>query len=91
MHLVIYAFFSMVMFGAIYYILPRLVGCEWLSSSMISLHFWGSAYGGGMMIAMLLFGGIATGLSFVDPEATFAQIMQIGAVYLLGPDDRLGA
>ncbi len=84
MHIMIYAFFTMVMFGAIYYILPRLVGCEWLSSSMITLHFYGSAYGGGMMIAMLLFGGIASGLSFVDPQATFAQIIQIGFVYLPG-------
>lgn len=84
MHIMLYAFFSMVIFGAIYYILPRLVGCEWLSSSMITLHFYGSAYGGGMMIAMLLFGGIASGLSFVDPHATFAQIIQIGFVYLPG-------
>ncbi len=84
MHLVLYAFFSMVMFGAIYYILPRLVGCEWLSSSMITLHFYGSAYGGGMMICMLIFGGLASGLSFVDPHATFAQIIQIGQVYLPG-------
>ena len=84
MHIMLYAFFSMVIFGAIYYILPRLVGCEWLSSSMITLHFYGSAYGGGMMIAMLLFGGIASGLSFVDPQATFAQIIQIGFVYLPG-------
>ena len=84
MHLIMYAFYSMVIFGAIYYILPRLVGCEWLSSSMISMHFWGSAYGGGMMIAMLFFGGVASGLSFVDPEASFGQIMDIGSVYLPG-------
>ncbi|MEA3210479.1 MAG: cytochrome c oxidase cbb3-type subunit [Chthoniobacter sp.] len=84
LHVMLYAFFSMMMFGAIYYILPRLVGCEWLSSSMITLHFYGSAYGGGMMIAMLLFGGLASGLSLIDPHATFAQIIQIGAVYLPG-------
>jgi cytochrome c oxidase cbb3-type subunit 1 len=83
-HLVTYAFYSMVIFGAIYYILPRLVGCEWLSSSMISLHFWGSAYGGGMLIALLLFGGISTGLTYVDPEATFGQAMQVNAVYQVG-------
>ncbi len=83
-HLVIYAFFSMVMFGAIYYITPRLVGCEWLSSTLIKLHFWGSAYGGGVMISMLAFSGIAAGLSMVDPEATFTQVIQIGQVYLAG-------
>ncbi len=83
-HLVIYAFFSMVMFGAIYYITPRLVGCEWLSSTMIKLHFWGAAYGGGVMIAMLAFSGMAAGLTIVDPEATFTQVIQIGQVYLAG-------
>ena len=80
-HLLLYAFFSMVMFGAIYYILPRLVGCEWLSSSMISLHFWGSAYGGGMLIVMLGVGGIASGAALADPEAIFSQIITEGAVY----------
>ena len=67
-HLVLYAFYSMVMFGAIYYITPRLVGCEWLSSTLIKVHFWGSAYGGGMLIAMLLFAGIAAGFALADPE-----------------------
>ncbi len=75
---VVYAFFSMVMFGAIYYIMPRLVGCEWLSSSMISLHFWGAAYGGGMVIVLLFLGGLAYGMSLGDPEALFSQIVQIG-------------
>lgn len=82
--LVLFLFFSMVIYGAIYYILPRLVGCEWLSSSMITLHFYGAAYGGGTMVAMLLMGGVASGLSFIDSEATFAQIIQIGQVYLPG-------
>ena len=83
-HLILYAFFSMVMFGAIYYITPRLVGCEWLSATLIKLHFWGAAYGGGTMIAMLLLSGIASGLSQVDPNATFAQIVQMGEFYLPG-------
>lgn len=83
-HLVLYLFFSMVMFGAIYYITPRLVGCEWLSSTLIKLHFWGSAYGGGAMICMLAFSGIAAGLTQVDPEATFPQVIEIGRVYLAG-------
>jgi cytochrome c oxidase cbb3-type subunit 1 len=83
-HLVTYAFYSMVIFGAIYYILPRLVGCEWLSASMISLHFWGAAYGGGMLICMLIFSGLSTGLSLADPEATFGQVAQVSAVYDIG-------
>jgi len=41
----VYGFFSMSMFGAIYYIVPRLAGCEWLSVRLIRNHFWFSVYG----------------------------------------------
>ncbi len=44
-HLGLYAFFTMVMFGSMYYIVPRLVGREWRYASLIKLHFWASAYG----------------------------------------------
>ena len=82
--ILLYSFYSMVMFGAFYYITPRLVGCEWLSSTMISLHFWGAAYGGAMVAAMLLFSGLAQGLSYADPAETFPQILQIAQVYFPG-------
>lgn len=82
--LVLYTFFSMVMFGAIYYITPRLVGCEWLSTSLIKLHFLGAAYGGGMAVVMLFFAGIAAGVGLADPTATFTQVIQYGQLYLPG-------
>ena len=50
---------------------------------MISLHFWGAAYGGGTMIAMLLFGGVAYGLSLDDPEALFSQVIETGEIYAI--------
>lgn len=83
-HMLLYAFFSMVMFGAIYYILPRLVGCEWLSSTMITWHFYGAAYGGGMLIILLAISGIASGSALADGEAIFSQIITDGQVYYLG-------
>src|SRR6266853_778029 len=48
-HLGLYAFFTMVIFGSMYYIVPRLVGREWRYASLIKLHFWASAYGIGLM------------------------------------------
>lgn len=83
-HLVTYVFYSMVIFGAIYYILPRLVGCEWLSSSMISLHFWGAAYGGGLLVFVLILSGLSAGAALNDPEASFLQSVQISSFYLPG-------
>jgi cytochrome c oxidase cbb3-type subunit 1 len=82
--LVMYSFFSMVMFGAIYYITPRLVGCEWLSSSLIKFHFLGAAYGGGMAVAVMMFSGIASGMRATDPESLFSQILVNSGAYLPG-------
>jgi len=82
--LIIYGFFSMVIFGAIYYILPRLVGCEWLSSSLITFHFYGAAYGGSMVTAMFLISGLATGIALSNPETTFAQVIDSASLYVAG-------
>jgi len=84
MQLVIYSFFSMVIFGAIYYILPRMVGCEWLSSSMISLHFWGAAYGGGLLAVTLLISGLMTGTDLADPAVSFKQAMETSTLLMPG-------
>ena len=66
--LIVYAFFSMVMFAAMYYIVPRLVGCEWLSATFIRLHFWGSAYGIGLAVLVSLIGGAAQGAAWLNPD-----------------------
>lgn len=66
-HMMLYAFFTMTMFGSMYYVVPRLVGCEWLSSTFIRLHFWGCAYGIGFTCALLLVGGLAQGAAWADP------------------------
>ena len=39
-HQGMYAFFTMVMFGSIYYILPRILLKEWPSAALIRTHFW---------------------------------------------------
>jgi cytochrome c oxidase cbb3-type subunit 1 len=82
--ILLYSFFSMVMFGAIYYITPRLVGCEWLSTTLIKTHFLGSAYGAGMAAAVLIFAGIASGTRSVDPDAQTSQIIYNTFAYLPG-------
>src|SRR3954465_1327627 len=67
-HLGLYAFFSMIMFGAMYYIVPRLVGREWRFASLIKIHFWASVYGIGLMTLMLLAGGWIQGLNMDNPN-----------------------
>ena len=72
-HLGLYAFFTMIIFGSMYYIVPRLVGREWRYASLIKLHFWASAYGIGLMTLMLLAGGLAQGTSRKIPRSPSAR------------------
>jgi cytochrome c oxidase cbb3-type subunit 1 len=66
--LALYGFFSMSMFGAIYYIIPRLAGCEWLSARLIRQHFWYSTYGITTLVVCNLVGGLAQGSSINNPD-----------------------
>lgn len=66
--LAIYGFFSMTMFGAVYYIVPRLTGCEWLSVRLIRNHFWFSVYGISALVICMLIGGLAQGASLNSPD-----------------------
>jgi cytochrome c oxidase cbb3-type subunit 1 len=83
-HLGLYAFFTMVMFGSMYYIVPRLVGREWRYATLIRLHFWSSAYGVGLMVLMLLVGGFAQGADLNDPSLPFSESTQSVLPYLRG-------
>ncbi|CAN5525263.1 cbb3-type cytochrome c oxidase subunit I [soil metagenome] len=80
----LYAFFSMVMFGSMYYIVPRLVGREWRYASLIKLHFWSSTYGIGLTILMLLVGGFVQGKYMDDPAVAFGESVQGILPYLRG-------
>lgn len=75
-HAGLYAFFSMIMFGSMYYIVPRLVGREWRYASLIKIHFWSSAYGVGLMVALLLVGGIMQGVRQHNPDVSFDGSLQ---------------
>jgi len=83
-HLGLYAFFTMVIFGSMYYIVPRLIGREWRYASLIKLHFWASAYGIGLMTLMLLAGGFTQGASMEDPSLAFSESTESVLPYLRG-------
>jgi cytochrome c oxidase cbb3-type subunit 1 len=63
-----YAFFTMVMFGSIYFMLPRILHREWPSASLISLHFWATAIGISLYVVGLSIGGAIQGLQMNDPD-----------------------
>jgi cytochrome c oxidase cbb3-type subunit 1 len=74
-HLGVYAFATMIGFGALYYILPRVTGWEWQSRRLISLHFWTTGLGIGMYVVGLTVGGVIQGMQLLDPEIAFMEIM----------------
>ena len=74
-HLGLYAFYTMLMFGAIYYIVPRLTGREWASSGLIRAHFWFTAIGILLMIAALMLGGLVQGLEMNQASDSLANLV----------------
>jgi cytochrome c oxidase cbb3-type subunit I len=80
-HLGLYGFFSMMMFGAIYYIVPRLVGWEWPSATMIRWHFWLVAIGILLMVGSLTVGGILQGLALYDPTVSFRSSLDFATPF----------
>jgi len=85
--LALVSFYTMAMFGAIYFIVPRLTGCEWLSARFIGSHFWLSAWGAGFLSMLLIVSGFAQGGLMNDP-ANWNQPMEeplmVGRGYLIG-------
>jgi cytochrome c oxidase cbb3-type subunit I len=64
--LALYGFFSFVMFGAVYFIVPRVTRREWLSSRLIKMHFFLSLYGVITVALVALFGGLQQGMAQED-------------------------
>src|SRR6266513_994071 len=83
-HLGLYAFFSMIIFGSMYYIVPRLVGREWRYATLIKLHFWAAVYGIGLMTLMLLAGGLVQGLDMENASLPFIESTQSLMPYFRG-------
>ena len=64
----IYGFFSFTVFGAIYYIVPRLLDFGWRSAMMVRIHYYTSLYGILLVIALLGFGGFMQGTTLENPD-----------------------
>jgi hypothetical protein len=59
----------MVLFGAIYFMLPRVLHWEWPYPRLISLQFWLAAIGIGIYFVGLTIGGWLQGLAMLDAAA----------------------
>ena len=82
-HLGMYAFYTMIMFGAMYYVIPRLTRNEWSSPRLIKLHFWTCAIGIGLYFVALSWAGWYQGLMMNDPGVPFLQVVGYTKPYLV--------
>ena len=81
-HLGVYAFYTMICFGAVYYIMPRLTGHEWSSARMIKVHFWTTAIGMAVYWIGLTWGGWFQGLKMNNPDIPFIDIVRYTVPFL---------
>ncbi len=77
-----YGFFAMVMFGAMYYIVPRLVGIEFPSPKFIRAHFWLALLGLLLTVVPLAIGGIVQGLELQNATIPFTEVVKATLPFL---------
>jgi cytochrome c oxidase cbb3-type subunit I len=80
----VYMFFTMAMFGAIYFIVPRVTGCEWLSGSRISKHFLLSAYGSVFVTGCLFVSGLFSGGAIDNWDRDFEGAVSLSKALQVG-------
>ena len=81
-HLGLYGFYTMTMFGLLYYMVPRLTGREWLSPLLIRAHFWCDAVGITVYFVSLSVGGWWQGRMMNDPRVPWGNVVEYLLPYL---------
>lgn len=81
-HLGAYAFVSIVMFGAAYHIMPRMMGRDFANPGLIRLHFWLVVVGFAIYFFALTIGGLLQGLAMLDATRSFAESVILTKPYL---------
>ncbi|MEK7667399.1 MAG: cbb3-type cytochrome c oxidase subunit I [Gemmatimonadota bacterium] len=82
-HLGAYGFATMILFGALYFIVPRLLNREWPLPALIRWHFWLALGGIAIYFAALTIGGWLEGQWMLDPAKSFESVVNVTKAYLL--------
>jgi cytochrome c oxidase cbb3-type subunit 1 len=81
-HLGLYGFFTMVMFGSIYFVMPRVMSWEWPYPGLIAAHFWLVVVGFSIYFIGLSIGGWLQGLAMLDAAKPFMDSVKVTIPYL---------
>lgn len=74
-HLGVYGFLTMVLFGAMYYITPRVARWEWTRPRWIEVHFWHTAAGVALYVIATCVGGWIQGMQMNDAAKPFVDVV----------------
>jgi cytochrome c oxidase cbb3-type subunit 1 len=83
-HLGMYGFVSMVIFGGVYFAMPRILDTPWPRPALISLHFWLVVAGFAVYLVTLSIGGLLQGLVLLDPARPFMESVAVTVPWLQG-------
>ncbi len=83
-HLGLYGFVSMVFFGAMYFVMPRITAREWPFPWLISVHFWLVSLGIAVYFISLTIGGWLQGEAMLDAARPFMDSVAVTLPYLKG-------
>ncbi|AGW94352.1 MULTISPECIES: cbb3-type cytochrome c oxidase subunit I [Cupriavidus] len=83
-HLGMYGFVSMVIFGGVYFALPRILDTRWPHPRLIALHFWLVVAGFTVYMVTLSIGGVLQGLSLLNPDQPFLESVTVTLPWLYG-------
>lgn len=81
--LALYGCFTLMIFGATYFIVPRVTRREWLSRRLIKMHFLFSVYGVIFVALIALFGGLLQGLGQQAYDSDWQSVSKWAWPYLL--------
>lgn len=79
-----YFFFSMTVFGAVYFLLPRVTGREWVLPGIMKMHFWCSVLGALLIVVSLGIAGWVQGVQMNQADVAFVDVVQSSAPWLAG-------
>jgi cytochrome c oxidase cbb3-type subunit 1 len=83
-HLGMYGFVSMVIFGGIYFAMPRILDIRWPRPQLINLHFALVVAGFATYLITLSIGGVLQGLVLLDPARPFMESVRVTLPWLQG-------
>ena len=89
----VFGFFAMTMLGAIYFIVPRVMGLEWPCNNSPKRHYWLALLGVALIVVPLVIGGVLEGFNWRNVKKAdvdvalnalmFLRISTLGEVLIL--------